>query len=118
VSRRGRQLWHWGTGKDLLSRQERRAADDLRPPRQGRPGRKDTRRWCRGVEGREHDPEIVIPENQRWRWNVCRPAQPWMRSDWSCAHAERCRACGKVMRDGWQLNHPQECPDYRPVGAH
>jgi hypothetical protein len=77
--------------------------------------RKNTRRWCRGVEGREHDPEITIPENRRVPWN--RPCHPstWLRSLYSCRHVEQCRVCGKVLREGWQLDHPAECPDYHPA---
>jgi hypothetical protein len=122
VTKRWRRWWHWGTGKDVLTRQERHSLadlaerDDLGPTRRS-PGRKDTRQWCRGHVGREHDPEIIIPENQRWSWSKCGPAPAWWRAEWSCSHVERCRQCGKVLRQSWQLNHPDECPDYQPVDS-
>lgn len=44
--------------------------------------RKNTRRWCRGVEGREHDFEIV--ELQSWSW-------------YRLNFGERCKRCRKVV---------------------
>lgn len=40
--------------------------------------KKDTKRWCKGIEGREHEWEMTIPKNDArfkrlfWRLNICK----------------------------------------------
>ena len=67
---------------------------DQNPERKGH-RRKDTKRWCKGVKGREHQLEIVLG-----RWVMASLASPrkcgqdtWLR----CVHQEQCAACGKIM---------------------
>jgi len=75
------------------------------------PGRKDTRRWCHGKEGREHVPQIVC---HGLYGRVCQWAERWISDGgihWHCEHRETCAGCGKVIREGWQLA-AAECPAY------
>lgn len=74
--------------------------------------RKNTKRWCKGKEGREHIPEIV------WaKWDIGRGCEPrpaymsmWFYGDgpWVCRHQEVCGVCGKVLQF---LLDPKLCPD-------
>lgn len=94
-----------------------RPIGDLRavqPEEKRVPGRKDTRRWCRGKAGRQHTPEIVIPENTDTiaGRRGCAPGPAWSQNGWWCLHVERCTACGKILRAVWQLK-PEECPVWR-----
>lgn len=80
--------------------------DDPTPHR----SRKNTKKWCKGVTGREHVTEIVIPANAGGR--QCREGRySWMEPElfWMCAHVEECVNCGKHVR--W-LVQPEECPVY------
>jgi hypothetical protein len=52
------------------------------------PGRKDTRRWCHGKEGREHVPQIVC---HGLYGRVCQWAERWISDGgihWHCEHRE------------------------------
>jgi hypothetical protein len=74
-------------------------------------GRKDTRRWCRGREGREHERQIVF---MPWYGRDCHPLERGSWRDiagtgWHCEHREVCASCGRVLREGWKLA-PEECP--------
>ena len=84
------------------------AADpsDRRPP-----GRKNTRRYCKGKTGVEHEPDLVPIGHCRWvtGWRMDGTAS------WECAHREICGRCGKVLREPWQLTRA-ECPVY-PGGS-
>ena len=83
------------------------------------PARKDTRRWCGGRVGREHQLALVLPVNlPGWRGACRRPLdwemslrrfadRPWA---WRCLHAWVCQVCQKVMRPA----EASECPD-RPT---
>lgn len=54
---------------------------DPKPTPGGARKRKDTRRWCRGKEGREHDVQYVKPEVEpdiRYRW--------WNRGRYECVN--------------------------------
>jgi hypothetical protein len=86
--------------------------------RRERPQRKkkDTRKWCKGVVGREHKPEIVFDTRFRspcgwapkWAWQL--PGKKW----WMCHHIEKCTVCGKHMRQLWEVK-ADECPDYQKL---
>lgn len=58
------------------------------------PGKKDTKRWCKGVVGREHQGEWVKHEYEMtvagtrkiiWLWNV-----------------KKCKVCGKQLEYDWK----------------
>lgn len=78
--------------------------------------KKDTRQWCRGKEGREHQPVIMfapvmirsVPDRCEWRpsWQ-----DGYAGLEWACWHRQDCSACFKILRDhgGLLLS---ECPDY------
>ena len=66
------------------------------------------KRWCKGEEGREHTPAVVLDKT----WNkVCREtghysAGSWSTSGhWTCHHIEVCITCGRLLRS------EVECPD-------
>lgn len=81
------------------------------------PGRKNTRRWCNGVVGREHVRETVVPENafnahgapcrliDRRTWHRYERWTPWT---YSCSHVIRCEVCKKVF-ERWL---GERCPDF------
>lgn len=97
-------------------------------------GRKDRRRWCKGKEGVEHVPEIVLSHHARWRqdyykkpvvclwrerhrWETTADSRVWTGTDewtWDCVHEERCENCGKILV-AYRLG--ERCPDYRPRTA-
>ena len=60
------------------------------PTRKG--GRKNTRRWCKGIVGREHTIEVGIAAP---RWNLFRSGAPiWI--------VDKCTTCGKEFN--WRRN--------------
>lgn len=63
----------------------RPASDDHDRPVRHR-SHKDTRRWCKGVPGREHQPEVA-----ETTWGYA----PW----WSLSFADKCTQCGKQMNE-------------------
>jgi len=63
--------------------------------------KKNTRRWCKGVPGREH---IVVVERHSQYGYDC--GKRWGNWYW-CLHVETCSACGKILRH----LKPAECPD-------
>jgi hypothetical protein len=79
------------------------------------PAKKNTKRWCRGKEGREHIPMISDP-----RWGFpCQWRPAWGRlkdssnaKRWSCSHHEICSTCGKELRYSIQRD---ECPEFRKM---
>src|SRR6266568_2852968 len=61
-----------------------------------RRSRKDTRRWCKGKPGREHQPrQVTISAGMGLSCGA-----------WFCWHAETCACCGKILR----YLKPAECP--------
>ena len=81
--------------------------DEELPRRRAHP--KNSKKWCRGKEGKEHVTEIVFPENAGW--SKCHPTTEdfWKRYDWEvgCYHVERCINCGKHVRTHLKRG---ECP--------
>lgn len=76
------------------------------------PGRKDTKKWCRGKVGREHQLEVIPPHNMMAF--TCSPSR-WSSAPWSCMHQERCTVCGKILH--WFLPW-RRCPDLPAELAH
>lgn len=105
--RHARSRWQWGTQP---ARSTELAAAVTEPDNQP-PGRKDTRAWCKGKPGRPHQ-RIIAEEGGQW---ACRWIVNWdpaaRRHDgavWTCHHREECKACGKILRNGWDLTS-DEC---------
>lgn len=86
----------------------------------GSPARKDTRTWCKGKVGREH--QLVIEPDKRQGWGPpgCFWSSSWFlesgtrshRWSWHCRHIERCTVCGKILRHWLKQD---ECPEIRPT---
>lgn len=88
--------------------------EEDRTPRRRR--KKDTRRWCRGKVGVEHQPVIV---RDHWGWTADQECglRDWVVGrdpDWFCFHREVCDNCGKVLRH--KLSD-EECPIWREQSA-
>lgn len=91
----------------MVSRRKLRRADyglyeyrGEQPPAEAPVGqggkKKNTRRWCKGVVGREHALEHVQYRGQPCRifeWG--RPGHRW--ANLLCAEADVCTVCGKVL---------------------
>lgn len=68
----------------------------------GHRAKKDTRRWCKGKPGREHQLDIR-------RSSHGFPCGPNWSSRYWCWHERYCTVCGKIMTTlGLK---PDECPD-------
>lgn len=96
------------------------AAEQLDPPGawpSGPPGkrrRKDTRRWCRGHPGREHQPQTIRGSRYGIWADKCGPRRGWLRrpaGPWLCWHEIRCQACSKVLVYSFSMK-PGQCPDW------
>lgn len=82
------------------------------------PAKKDTRTWCRGKVGVEHEPEIAVgrdwPATPRchWysQWGLRNGRRDW-HFGYMCRHIERCRVCGKVSS---HFLEPKQCPEITP----
>lgn len=78
--------------------------------------RKNTRRWCKGVEGREHSPVIVRDKYDHFGRGCYRDESELggvlvgAVGRWHCHHERVCENCGKVL-EYWL---GEACPDYRP----
>lgn len=76
--------------------------------------KKDTRKWCKGVEGREHVPVLTVQHGRSPCFVVGaydRETCTWIdNGQWICYHLIACEACGKHLVE----NTP--CPD-RPDDA-
>jgi hypothetical protein len=84
-------------------RAEAPSGERMRPQR----GRKNTRRWCRGKVGVEHNPAVVIPPNVYRQ--ECRSYPHWRTGDperWWCGHKLVCLVCGKVLK--WAVLCPEK----------
>ena len=79
------------------------------------PGKKDTKRWCKGKAGREHVIETVVDRRSQTRQPNCRETDyRWFSSDgWLCYHVQQCVNCGKISKH-WLSR--AECPSYTGVG--
>lgn len=70
--------------------------------------RKDTKRWCRGKEGREHQPEMVRHHQHGHHDRDCHESS-WWKGGWWCYHASRCRICGKYVDSSLPK---EQCPTW------
>lgn len=83
------------------------------------PGRKDTRQWCKGIEGRLHVREIIYDGRPSyhardgcvWAPAWSRRLRGWSGVAWDCFHVEQCTECKKILRKRHELEL-SECPDY------
>lgn len=72
--------------------------------------RKDTRRWCGGHEGREHQLIIQVPPNMATHKPPhCGFWYAWMPDRYTCRHVQMCTVCGKQVR---VFLEKEECPDF------
>lgn len=102
-----------------------RYTDDDETPRLS--ARKDTKRWCKGHVGQEHDLTIVIPDNTPNSQRECKWVNTVGEPHFSCVHAEVCTVCGKQTRHSYgflrdrdprrHLIAERECPSYVPFSA-
>lgn len=95
-----------------MAQESRYRANDLArlQPEQGKraPGKKDTKRWCRGKPGVEHEVEtrlerFVTPGECGWYISRRTGKPMWYR----CYHEDVCSSCGKIL-----LRTRKQCPDY------
>lgn len=78
--------------------------------------KKNTKRWCRGKAGVEHEPEFVLRTNHLSRPVTCHWALYYVRGitpkpRWWCTHQERCSKCGKIVD---HFPEGVRCPRYVP----
>jgi len=82
------------------------------------PGKKNTRRWCRGKVGREHVEGYALSSWANGR-KICEARPEWSygipwydrhRGEWWCYHNVICTECGKILRS----LPPEDCPE-RPA---
>ena len=70
-------------------------------------GKKDTKRWCKGKVGREHDYQIVVDMTHPWAHDgpsdtppKCEPYSkhyPHRPLSFWCNHIMKCSRCGKEL---------------------
>lgn len=71
----------------------------------GKRRKKDTKRWCRGVTGREHKLGVQMSNWGNWSGRTCGPLPvyrnktPYFEGAWQCRHEIACQVCGKVLRE-------------------
>jgi hypothetical protein len=123
--KRAKQDWGLPPARSEEVREAARA--DPEPARRA-PARKDTRRWCHGKPGLEHETVVVLHSQyghtcgwrEHGRWAQTGPVPPrgvtlpkWPKQgrewivtgrDWSCMHEVQCQVCGKF------LGTVAECP--------
>lgn len=116
--RHARSRWEWGSQPSRSADRQAAAAEQIpglgevvvkRPP-----GKKDKTR-CKGNGGRDHVPELTM--GIYWSARTCgwkpvfhRRTRTYV-AGWGCGHRARCRHCGKVLRESWDLAD-SECPAY------
>jgi len=134
LERHARSRWEWGVPGSRSAEVRDAAQADPEPAKRG-PGKKDTRRWCRGKLGVEHQVQVVLHawygHGCGWRetghWVRTGPMPPkgvtlpkWRRTGqewvvtgrrWSCSHEYQCQACGKY------LGPVPDCPDREVTGS-
>jgi hypothetical protein len=95
---------------DVAARWEDTLDSDNWIIRHPRRRKKNTRRWCKGVPGREHNTELRLePAYGRG----CQERTTYVRGQpgthWSCQHKIVCTVCGKILRF---LLGKTECPTW------
>jgi hypothetical protein len=75
------------------------------------PGRKNTKKWCRGKVGVEHQPVLVFDSRQAYLAEDCLAfkarVQRWGNALKWCLHVKECAKCGKITEHSVQAS---ECP--------
>lgn len=61
---------------------------------------KDTKRWCKGIQGREHVLVTVMGKNDYFNRGCGDFGYMFLGSTWVCHHEVKCENCGKVL-DSW-----------------
>lgn len=122
-----RSKWDW----DGISRPAAKAAaisDDPVIPEHH--GRKNTREWCKGKEGRPHKPAERLTRTSQSSWSAgdrkeyqaCAWILGWDYKEgtysvrWSCGHRTVCDACGKHLLDPYD-HGTRDCPYYQEQAA-
>ena len=113
--RHAKSKWEWGS-EPARSQQDRDAVTE--PEHKRPPGKKNTKLWCKGHEGRPHQLAITLDGRYRtYQPGRCRwyPRWEWREKRyvlrWTCVHQETCTACGKVLRYQGSLGDA-DCPAY------
>lgn len=75
--------------------------------------RKNTKDWCKGKEGRPHQPALGYTDQlKQFKFTDCTEyverIKTWKHVARTCLHQEACTACGKVLT---QFVRIEECPD-------
>lgn len=91
--------------RGMRRRERRRALADTREVPAHR-SRKDTKRWCRGKVGVEHQP--MIEPRRDGGCHAILWGGPPHEDHWFCMHQEVCMECGKIL-DVWLPRN--RCPD-------
>ena len=105
--------------EDTPKPQDRLLPDTIRPQR----AKKNTRKWCKGKVGVEHEIEIVrhhyYASHDRkchW-WDIVLRGGEVKDRRWICYHAQRCVFCGKYVATArWGVSEAVTrniCPDFR-----
>lgn len=130
--RHARSKWEWGYPGSRSAEVRDAVRADPDPARRA-PGKKNTRRWCRGKRGVEHRRAVVlhswyghkcgwvetgqwvytgppmvrgVPVPRRWAWSQ-RKNREWVVTGkrWECVHELQCVVCQKY------LGPAPQCPD-------
>lgn len=114
-ARHSRNKWEWGPTPPRSQERQKAADTDPEPPPKGRSSYKNTRKWCRGKAGVEHEEEIILGRDTYRRKTECGWSPLWSveRQDytvsWYCNHHVVCKNCSKVLDD---KIFRTECPAY------
>ncbi len=102
----------WMGGNEVAEGRDRKSFNpetvrDIRPP-----GKKDTKKWCKGKVGVSHVPHLVLHTfygySCRW-FKFYVGSDPKQRRQWNCMHRIECETCNKVLN---AFLNPSECPNY------
>lgn len=111
----------WGSNLNHSEEVRRAVNDDPEPPPAGK-RKKNTRDWCKGREGRPHEPVMKLrytalgkPDQCGWgahfSWRI-----KGYEVYWYCGHEQVCARCGKTLGDhsGWRARklRDNDCPVY------
>lgn len=100
---------------------------DVPVEREPKGKKKNTKRWCKGKVGREHEWIIVYDKNYNphSKWHKCRwvnERYPSLKKPglvWWCFHQWACKKCGKLSdhhKHGWHGGVGfDDCPDRTPL---
>lgn len=103
-ARHGKAADRWnGSPRPSRAAQLAQAANDTaqRPH-----GRKDTKRWCRGKTGTEHEATLTT-EPLGWPDGRCGWCK-WLPTFWACHHRIKCSRCGKILKRLLR----EDCPEF------